>query len=199
MIKDHADKKNIFPLAAKLADYSWKIHGSWSIMLTYQKRDTRIKIYQIKQSIRKLLWHFSHMNAAMVGRGWTKASAGFQWCRTHRQFHPEVPGSRVQPAGVEHEVVSPQAGSRHSIPEGPAGQRRARARPHVQGHVARACGDRDGWDMCQRAEAETHLPSHRTAGHPWSTIHVFQSMTETSSLQKMLQFFLSTGISEIMM
>lgn len=86
---------------------------------------------------------FFTMECSHGGKKGTKASAGFQQHHTHRQFHPEVPGSCLQPVGVEHKVVSPQAGHRHSIPEGPAGQHRARARPHVQGHVAGACGDRD--------------------------------------------------------
>lgn len=118
---------------------------------------------------------------------------------THRQFYPEEPGSRVQPMGVEHEVVSPQAGNRHSIPEGPAGQRRPRARPHVQGHVARACGDRDVCPHDQQERQDNHLLSHRIASHPCFTTHVFQSMIKISSLQKILQFLLSTEISEMMM
>lgn len=148
----------------------------------------------MKQSFRKLLWHFSHGKAAAVGRGCSKASPGFQRCRTHRQFHPEMPGSRMQPSGVEHKVVSPHAGDRHSIPEGPAGQCRPHVRPHVQGHVAGTCGDRD---VCPRV-------SHVTTCFPTEHHGILELLLMSSKAwQKCLpygrcfNFFLSIGISEM--
>lgn len=48
-----------------------------------------------------------------------------------------------------------------------------------------------GWGLRGQRCVSTcnHLLSHGTPQHPWATIHVFQRITETSSIRKMLQFF----------
>lgn len=137
-------------------------------------------MYQIKEGFRKLLWHFSHRNAAMVGRGRTKASPFSQQChspsvppRSAREPHA-ARGSRTQsslPPGWA-PALHPQGTS------GTAPTPRAAARTGTCG--SGLWGQRCVSTFSKGQRQNNHFLSQRTARHPWTTIHVFQSMIEIS-------------------
>lgn len=139
---DHEDRKNILTLAV------WQVSALSiknmceliKIKLTDKlEEENKIRIYQIRQRLRKLLWHFSHKNTEMVTTEQTKGSLGFQQQDAHRQFYPEAPRQSLQPMGVKHKVVSSDTSDRRPIPERPGGQSRPFMWPNVQRHVTGTC------------------------------------------------------------
>lgn len=113
-----------------------------------------------------------------MGRGRAKAS----------------PGSRHSPSVPPRSSREPRAArgsrTRSSLPPGwapalrPRGTSGTAPSPRAAARTA-TCGSGLRGQRCVSTRIDghrqsNHLPSHRTARHPWTTIHVFQSMIEMS-------------------